>query len=128
MAEAASMIFPNDVSWNDSKRGVRLAGFVLLALVPNTLHFVNSMAFAFHNKASVSQQQQRHSHSWLQVGVSIEIASSAVIQITLIQIPLLIFISAFADFITDQDDPFTMYILPSIHNPNLYKLSSTCTH
>lgn len=124
------MIFPNDVSWNDSKRGVRLAGFVLLALVPNTLHFVNSMAFAFHNKAfpSVSQQQQRHSHSWLQVGVSIEIASSAVIQITLIQIPLLIFISAFADFITDQDDPFTMYILPSIHNPNLYKLSSTCTH
>eukprot|EP00656_Telonema_subtile_P002213 TRINITY_DN10970_c0_g1_i2.p1 TRINITY_DN10970_c0_g1~~TRINITY_DN10970_c0_g1_i2.p1 ORF type:complete len:487 (-),score=112.88 TRINITY_DN10970_c0_g1_i2:37-1497(-) len=89
-ASAASRLYPDDLA--SGAHGARLPGLVLLGLAPNILHFVNAISFGFKNK----------------IGMSIEIASSAVIQIALIQIPIMIFFSAYAGFIKDQQGAFTM--------------------
>eukprot|EP00658_Telonema_sp_P-2_P012205 TRINITY_DN1464_c0_g1_i5.p1 TRINITY_DN1464_c0_g1~~TRINITY_DN1464_c0_g1_i5.p1 ORF type:complete len:247 (+),score=60.03 TRINITY_DN1464_c0_g1_i5:131-871(+) len=90
VANSLALIFPDDVS--SGQTGVRLVALVPVALAPNLLHFVNAISFGFQNRISVS----------------IEIASQAVIQITLTLMPALIFLSTFMDAIKNQDEPFTM--------------------
>eukprot|EP00658_Telonema_sp_P-2_P012202 TRINITY_DN1464_c0_g1_i2.p1 TRINITY_DN1464_c0_g1~~TRINITY_DN1464_c0_g1_i2.p1 ORF type:complete len:635 (+),score=108.09 TRINITY_DN1464_c0_g1_i2:228-2132(+) len=104
VANSLALIFPDDVS--SGQTGVRLVALVPVALAPNLLHFVNAISFGFQNRISVS----------------IEIASQAVIQITLTLMPALIFLSTFMDAIKNQDEPFTMWVL----SPSRVSCQYTC--
>jgi len=71
------------------------AGLTIIALIPNTAEFVNAIQFALHDNFSMS----------------LEIANSAAVQVSLIQMPALVFFSAILN--RSAAESFTL-IFPSL--------------